>query len=570
MPAPLRLTTALLALALDFPVSAQIFSTGEQEAGLEFSHFNGMTGELYLPEITGAGVALLDYDGDGDLDVYLVQGNLLGPQKTLSEAILAPPGPLPLSDRLFRNDLETGADGATRTRFVDVTQRAGIAATGYGMGAATGDVDGDGWPDLYLTNLGHNQLWHNRGDGTFQDTTAEAGVDDLRWSVAATFFDYDGDSDVDLYVGNYVNFSFVRHRKCSTVSGAPDYCGPLAYSGEPDRLFENRGDGTFVDVSATSGIGRPPASSLGAVVDDYDGDGDLDLYVANDQMPNFLWMNQGDGTFVDDGLLAGCAVNREGQAEASMGVDTGDIDRDGDPDLFMAHLRGETNTLFLNDGHGLFEDVTTQADLASASFDFTAFGAGFLDFDNDGWLDLLTANGAVKTIESQARDREVLPLRQSNQLFRNLGNGRFVDVTANAGEPFAVAEVSRGAAFGDLDNDGDTDVVVTNTAGRARLLVNELGARSSWLGIVPLLGPDGPPALSTLIAVEKAPGVLVQRRVRTDGSYASSHDHRALLGLGEDGAAVVEILWPSGAISRWRAPPVRRWARWLAPQGSGP
>lgn len=525
------LTIFLIGVLAPSAGETELFVERAAESGLEFNYFNGMTGELYLPEVTGGGAALFDYDGDGDLDLYLVQGQLLGPDPRPEESVFPPPGPLPLTDRLLRNDLVVSADGQPQPRFVDVTESAGIRSHGYGMGVTTGDYDGDGHVDLYVTNLGSNLLLRNLSDGTFADTTAEAGVDDTRWSVSATFTDIDRDGHLDLYVGNYVDFAYVRHRKCSTARGAPDYCGPLAYSPLPDRLFRNRGDGTFEDASATSGIASRPGNGLGVVAFDADADGWTDLYVANDQMANSLWMNQGDGTFRDDALLSGTAVNRDGLAEASMGVDAADANGDGDEDLVTVHLTAETNTLYENQGGGLFRDISAAAGLGQPSWPYTAFGTRFLDYDNDGWLDLYAANGAVRTIEAQARSGEPYPLRQNNQLFRNAGGGRFVEVTQEAGEPFRVEEVSRGAAFGDVDGDGDTDGVQINSAGPARLLVNQVGQDARWLGLDP--GAPGAAVLGARVTVASGETLLV-RRVHTDGSYASASDPRVLIGLGRD------------------------------------
>lgn len=553
----LSITPGLFNLAAPGAAQGELFVDRTSETGLDFTYFNGMTGELYLPEVTGGGAALLDYDGDGDLDLYLVQGQLLGPAPDSAEPVFQPPASLPLSDRLLRNDLVVSEAGRLEPRFVDVTERAGIRATGYGMGVATGDYDGDGHVDLYVTNLESNLLLRNQGDGTFADTTAEAGVDDTRWSVPATFLDFDQDGHLDLYVGNYVNFAYVRHRECPKASGAPDYCGPLAYSPVPDRLFRNLGNGRFRDVSTTSGIAARAGNGLGAVAFDADADGWTDLYVANDQMANFLWMNQGDGTFRDEALLAGMAVNRDGLAEASMGVDAADADGDGKEDLVAVHLTAETNTLYRNLGEGLFRDVSAAVGLGQPSWPYTSFGTRFLDHDNDGRLDLYVANGAVRTIEAQAREGEPYPLRQRNQLFRNVGGGRFVEVTDEAGAPFRVEEVSRGSAFGDVDGDGDVDLVQVNSAGPARLLVNQSGQEARWIGLDP--GAPGAAILGTRVTLASGDTALV-RRVHTDGSYASASDPRVVVGLGRNpGVERLEVEAPDGRHILWLEPPSDRY-----------
>ena len=296
------------------------------------------------------------------------------------------------------------------------------------MGVATGDFNNDGWIDLYLTNFGSNQMWRNNGDGTFTDVTEKTGTDDPRWSVSAAFLDFDRDGWLDLYVGNYVNFSFTNRKRCFAYTSAEDYCGPLSYDPVPERLFRNRRDGTFEDVSAKSHIALEADGALGVVCADFNGDGWIDIYVANDGRSNHLWINKHDGTFRNEALLAGCALNKEGHAESSMGVDAGDFDNDGDEDLFMTNLNGEKSTLMVNNGKGWFEDRSFEVGLAVPSKPYTGFGTAFFDYDNDGWLDLLTVNGEVRTIEALARIGDRYPLSQRKQLFHNLANGNFEQV----------------------------------------------------------------------------------------------------------------------------------------------
>ena len=425
-----------------------------RDLGLDFVHFNGMTGDWYDAEIFGGGVAVFDYDNDGDLDIYLVQGAMLDPNQSLDEALF-PPASAPLRDRLYRNDLDSGGG---EWRFTDVTAASGIEATGYGMGVATGDVDNDGWMDLYVTNLGSNQLYRNNGDGTFRDATEESGTGDPGWSVSASFVDVDRDGWIDLYVGNYLTYRVEADVDCVAPTGAPDYCAPTAYLPQPDRLYRNRRDGTFADVTTESLIGGDVGPALGVIGVDVNDDGWQDLYVANDGADNLLWVNRQDGTFVNQGLLSGTALNVAGRPEASMGVDAGDADNDGDLDLFMTHWAGQKNTLYTQLSPGLFEDRTTAAGLVGPSLPLTGFGTGWLDADNDGWLDLFVANGAVIASEGPTAT-DPFPLDEPNQLFRNLADGRFEDVSASAGSAFGLRGVGRGAAFGDLDNDGDIDVV---------------------------------------------------------------------------------------------------------------
>ncbi len=544
-----------------------LFRDQAQAAGIDFVHFNGMSGEKYYCEMVGAGGALFDYDNDGDLDLYIVQGNMLGPGKALKDALFPPRVPLTPGDRLFRNDLEILADGSRKLRFTDVTKASGIEATGYGMGVAAADVDNDGWIDLYVANFGRNQLYRNNGDGSFREAELpkEAAT---RWSVSAAFLDYDRDGWLDLFVGNYVNFSFSHTKDCFGSTGRVDYCGPLSYEPVPDQLFRNRGDGTFEDASGASQIARQYNGSLGVVTADFNLDGWIDLYVANDQRPNHLWMNQKDGTFSNEALLAGCAFNKDGKAESSMGVDAADIDNDGDEDLFMTHLRNETNTLYRNDGSGWFEDQSSGTRLAPPSVPFTGFGTGFLDYDNDGWLDVLALNGHVSNLESLAKDNDPYPLHQPNQLFRNVDGDQFEDVTSGAGPVFELSEVSRGGAFGDVDNDGDTDVLVVNNNGPARLLINQMGQRRHWLGLRLMDRRLNRDLLGTRVAVFLPAGRTLWRRVRTDGSYASSNDPRLLFGLGDETRVLkVRAEWTDGTQEEWGGLPVDQYS--VLYRGSG-
>ena len=546
---------------------SSVFTDVATAAGIEFTHFNGMTGNFTIAEITGQGVGVVDYDGDGDLDVYLVQGALLG--KNMSEAVFPWRGSDLPRDKLYRNDLVVQDDGTRKLHFTDVTGSSGIAGGGYGMGVTTGDYDNDGLIDLYITNLGPNRLYRNVGDGSFEDVTAKAGVDDPRWSTCAAFVDYDRDGDLDLFVSNYVDFETAPTRECYAPSSARDFCGPDAYNPVPDRLFRNRGDGTFEDVTTKAGIHKAFGAGFGVVAADFNRDGWIDIYVANDGDPNQLWLNNGDGTFRNDALWAGAAVNSAGKAEASMGVDADDFDEDGDDDLFMTHIMEETNTLFVNDGTGLFEDRTSAAGLASISLGKTGFGTGWFDFDNDGWLDLLILNGAVRAIDERVRAGDAYPLGQPNHLLRNTGKGRFEVASDRAGATFPLIEVSRGAAFGDLDNDGDTDVVVANNNGPTRVLLNQIGARNHWLGLRLVLAGVDRDALGAKVEVRTAGGATRWRRVRTDGSFCSSRDPRLLVGLGAETAVKeVKVTWPGGRQEVWSNVPVDRYT--TLREGSAP
>ena len=536
------------------------------EAGLDFVHVNGMTGRFYQPEMMGPGVGLLDYDGDGDLDVYFVQGGPLGD----GEPLLPPPAGQPPGDRLFRNDLEAEPGGGRRLRFTDVTEEAGVASRGYGMGVAAGDYDNDGRVDVYVTRFGPNQMFRNLGGGRFADVTAETGTGDAGLGVPATFFDYDRDGWLDLFVGNYLHYGLETHWQCYAQSGPADYCPPEVSPPQPDRLYRNRGDGTFADVTLEAGLGREYGPALGASAADYDNDGWPDLFVANDQQENQLWINQRDGTFRNRALLRGTALGAGGVAKADMGVDAGDFDDDGDEDLFITELTGQGSTLYVNDG-GMFRDQSAGRGVRAPSLPYTGFGAGWLDFDNDGWLDVVAVNGTV-TLDLEAYGpHNPFALQQRNQVFRNRGGERFEDVTDRAGAAFALSEVSRGAAFGDVDNDGDTDVLVANGAGPARLLVNEVGRRRPWIGLR-LVGRAAPrDALGARVEVVLPDGTARWRRARADGSYASASDPRVLVGLGESaGAPLVRVTWPDGTVEEWAGLPTERYTTLTEGEGRRP
>ncbi len=543
------------------------FAERAAEAGLDFTHFNGMSGRYYFPEMIPGGAGLLDYDNDGDLDVYLVQGRLLG-EDLGGGAGLASGDAFRPGGRLFRNDLGVETDGTRAVRFTDVTGPSRIDSSGYGMGVAAGDIDNDGCTDLYLTNLGPNQLFRNNCDGTFADVSESSGAEGGGWSVSASFLDYDRDGWLDLYVGNYVQYSLDTDRPCTNLAGRRDYCTPEVYAAQADRLYRNLGNGRFSDETAAALPGASFGPALGVSTADFDGNGWIDIYVANDVHANLLWLNQGDGTFREDGLLAGAALSGDGVAEASMGVDAGDFDNDGDFDLVMTHLPNEGNNLYENGGAGLFEDASIRSGLGPPSHGHTGFGAAWFDFDNDGWLDLLAVNGAIEAI--QGRGDHPFPYDETNLLFRNLRNGRFEDVTDGAGAALRLSEISRGAAFGDIDNDGDTDVLVSNNSGPAHLLVNETGSRSHWIGLR-LLGSGAPrDMLGARVAVTRS-GETIWRHARTDGSYASANDPRVLVGLGESPEAPgVRVVWPSGRVEEWPDLPVDRYTTLTEGEGTAP
>jgi hypothetical protein len=585
-----RLFTAFLALVIapgcgtsDPPAAttaADWFVDRAKESGLDFVHVNGMSGKLYMAEVLAPGVALFDYDNDGDLDVYLVQGSRLaalgsGVSDLGSGSSALGSGEVegsPFSDRLYRNDVTVGSDGTRTLHFTDVTRASGLDTPGYGMGVAAGDFNNDGWVDLYLTKFNAaNQLLRNDGDGTFTDVSKTSGTDHRSWSVSASFVDINRDGWLDLYVANYLRYSLEGSQPCFSPAGALDYCTPDAYPPLPDRLYLNRRDGTFADVTVSAGIAREFGPGLGVVAADFNGDGWIDIYVTNDGKENQLWQNKHDGTFENTALLSGVALPVTAKAEASMGVDAGDFDDDGDEDLFMTELTGEGSNLFVNDGSGLFEDRSAPSGLGPASIPFTGFGTTWFDFDNDGRLDLMSVNGTVQIIESLRQAHDPFPLHQRKLLFHNLGGGRFEDVTSRAGAAFTLSEVGRGAAFGDIDNDGDVDVLIGNNNGPTRLLVNQATGGHHWIGLR-LVGPHDLSGLSRTggagtrdmlgarVEIVRKGTPSLWRRVRTDGSYASANDPRVIVGLGDLAAPVtVRVRWPNGRTETWTDVPVDRY-----------
>ena len=512
-----------------------------ESTGIEFVHNSGLEGHLWTLEITGAGVGILDADGDGWMDILLVQGGPLtnrGDQK------------LP-HDRLFMNDGLRNSRG--RLKFSDRSKDWGLtSASEYGMGVATGDVDNDGDTDILLANYGQNQLWLNEGS-RFQLATRSLPSDSL-WSISASFADLDADGYLDLFVGNYLRFSVEDYETCSRWSGRLSYCAPSNFETVPDQMFfQYRSDvedvPLFMDVSRSFGLSELEGAAMGVIVDDLNDDGRPDIYVANDGTVNHLWINEGDREFAEDALMMGLAVNADGLAEASMGIAARDIDDDGDADLLVTHDIKESNTLYTNQS-GWFSDESNARGLAADSLAFSAFGTGWFDADNDGDLDLFVANGAVTVIEAQDAAGIRPPLRQRNQLFLN-DEGKFAFLP----ELFDVVDTSRGAAFGDLDNDGDTDLVISNNHGPARIYRNDTEG-GHWLGLDvrgnPRVNPIGAFLWREFTADD---GTIVRRqrrRVHTDGSYASANDPRVLYGLGSnDKAQSVVVKWPDGQWERF-------------------
>lgn len=520
---------------------ASLFLESSGDARLAFEHFNGATGDYHLPEIMGPGIALLDYDLDGDLDVYALQGGPLTDTSRFSPSDAAGQGQF--GNRLFENRIVP--DGVLR--FLDSTEGSGLGIESYAMGVAVGDYDADGDPDMYLTSVGPNFLLRNNGDGTFQTVD---GPQDERWSTSATFTDYDSDGDLDLFFTNFVDYSLGNNKKCYAPTGERDYCLPTVYNPVPDRLFRND-EGRFVDVTESSGIGRAFGNGLGVLAADLNEDGLTDLYVANDTTENQLWVNDGQGEFVDVAMQSGAAVNADGRVEAGMGVAAADFDGDGDEDLLMTHNVQETNTLYLNGGRGLFRDATNTLGLGNSSLAYTGFGLAWADFDHDGLLDVFIANGAVAIMESQRGSP--FPFAQDNTYYRGDG-GRFDVVSGLAVWGSVEPKVSRGLAAGDLDLDGDTDIVVANCNGPVRLYINQTSSED-WVRIG-LEGSVGNPAgLGARVGLCWPDGTCQWRRVHRDGSYLSSSEpiaHFVLSGLPPP--AYAEVRWPAGRAERYPSP----------------
>ena len=519
------------ALLCALPLRAQPqFSDQTAAAGITYRNVFGGEEKQYILESHGSGAAFFDHDSDGDLDLYIANGATFATYRDRS-------GP---GNALYRNR----GDGT----FVEITREAGVGDAGWGGGVAVGDIDNDGRPDLYVTNYGANVLYRNRGGDRFADATQAAGVGGDQYSASAAFFDYDRDGDLDLYVANYVVFDAERlptkPKLCTFFSGLRVYCGPKGLVGAPDVLYRNEGDGAFTDVTQASGVATANRYyGLGVVPTDYDSDGDSDLFVANDETPNVLFQNQGDGTFQDIALIAGVAYNGDGDVEAGMGADFGDYDQDGDPDLYVTHFFAETNTLYRNEGGVRFSDVTTTAGLAAPTVELLGWGTRFFDYDNDGRLDLFVANGHVYPQVDQAETGTTY--RQLNQLFRNEGDGRFAPVSAGPG--LAQAKVSRGTSFGDYDDDGDIDLFVVELNDAPTLLRNDGGNAGNYLVVQVFGREDNRDGVGTRIGLQAA-GKRQWRTVNGAASYLSHSDLRVHFGLGAAQAIDrVEITYPNGS-----------------------
>jgi hypothetical protein len=515
---------------------------------IDFTHANSPTTRKYLPETMGGGVALLDYDNDGRLDIFFVNGAKIDDPMR--------PGRFPdKSDRKYWNRLyHQNPDGT----FTDVTEKAGLTGVPqnrYGMGVAVGDFDNDGFEDLYVTGYGGNTLYRNNGDGTFSDVTVRAGVAADGWSTSAGFFDYDNDGRLDLFVARYIEWSFDEDRFCGERKpGGRAYCHPDNYHGIANVLYHNNGDGTFTDVSQKAGIANPAGKSLGVAFADFDGDGWPDIYVANDSVQCFLYRNNHDGTFTDVSLVAGVGFNEDGKTFAGMGVDFADFDNDGRPDLTVTDLSDQRYLLYRNNGDGTFADVTNDSGVGRATLKYSGWSTRLVDIDNDGWKDLFVAQGHVMdNIEVTSPNLKYL---QPPLLLRNV-QGHFTAM--EAGPALKTAWAGRGAAFGDLDNDGDIDIVVANIGQKAYILRNAGGNQNGWIGIRARGRKSNRDAIGCRVKVVSVAGTQYYT-ITTAVGYLSASDKRLVVGLGADRLAKsIEIHWPAGAVQRFENVPAGKW-----------
>ncbi len=528
------------------PAAAQpLFVDTTEAAGIKFEHTDGRSGVRLFNEFLGSGGGFFDYDADGDLDIYLVNGAVqTGDAQTETPRNV-----------LYRNN----GDGT----FTNVTQTAGVGSTAYGAGATVGDYDNDGDLDLYVTNFGEDQLYRNNGDSTFTDVTKLAKVANPNWGTSCAFADIDNDGDLDLYIANYAAYHTKADKRCEE-RGVHVYCGPHAYPAVHDTFYKNNGDGTFTDVS---NVYRPsdliPQHGLGVTFGDYDSDGDIDLYVANDQDPNFLFQNSGKENFLEIALISGVCYNDMGKEEAGMGTDFGDYNNDGQLDLTVSNYQTETNTLYHNHDGSFFIDNTIVSGIAEVTHGYLGWGIKFFDYDNDGYQDIFVANGHVMDNINQLEKHVTYP--QKNLLFRNLGDGTFAHVVSQTGG-LALKKVSRGTAIGDYDNDGDLDILVTNCNQRPDLLQNTVGNRNNWIQIQVVGKQSNRSGIGAKLKI--VTGTHVQyREVQSGGSYLSFHDLRAHFGVGKaEQIELLEIRWPTGQIDRATQLPANQ--RFLAVEGS--
>ncbi len=527
------LAAMVLLVLAGTPTPSVQFHNATAAAHISFVHFKGSEGISTILEEAGPGVCVADFDGDGWPDIYFVNGRDLYHRG------------IETRNALYRNN----RDGT----FTDVTARAGVPGTGYGVGCVWGDYDNDGHPDLYVTQYGKNVLYHNNGDGSFTDVTVRAKVDGTdfgtRFHTAATFFDYDRDGKLDLYAGGYANFGPESQRLCNIGYGVSASCRPLVYGGSPNVLYHNNGDGTFTNVTKAAHIYQPKGLNLAAGAADYDNDGWPDLFVANDGIEAYLFHNNHDGTFTESALQSGIALTADGSAMAGMCISLGDYDNDGNLDLFITDFQMASDHVWRNDGRGFFDETSERAGIAAPTRQVLSFGGGFFDYDNDGWLDLFIANGHV--YPGVEKTDPSVHYKQIDSLFHNQGNGTFVETTKSAGDGFSTPYLGRGAAFLDYDNDGNMDIIVGNNGDPQLLLHNSGGAGNHFIGFQLVGTRSNRDAMGARIRLE-AGGLTQIREISGGGSYLSQSDLRAHFGLGRSTrAASVEISWPSGLRQRF-------------------
>jgi hypothetical protein len=519
------------------------FTNTARQAGLDSPIvYGGATSNKYLLETTGTGVAAIDYDNDGWLDLFFVNGSTL-------EGF--PAGRAP-TNHLYRNK----GDGT----FEDVTVKAGLAASGWGQGACVGDYDNDGYDDLFVSYFGQNRLYHNRGDGTFEDVTRSAGLANTRtrWGTGCAFLDYDRDGRLDLFVANYIDLDLATaptpESGLCRYKGIQVACGPPGLTGGKNALYHNRGDGTFADVSDASGITRAKGTyGLGVSTLDFDNDGWVDLYVANDSNPSALYRNNHDGTFTDIGVTSGCAYSQDGKPQAGMGVAIGDYDRNGTMDLFKTNFAGDTSTLYSNSGTGFCEDRTFAAGIG-INTRWLGWGTGWIDLDNAGWLDLFLINGHVYPEVVQLKTEA--GYKQRKVVYRNLGNGRFADISERLGPPVTVPKAGRGAAFADFDNDGRTDIAIANVNDLPDLFHLNGASGHHWITLKLTGTRSNRDAIGARVRCVSG-GVAQWQEVRGGGSYLSQNDFRVHFGLGATARVErVDVRWPNGLEETWENLPV--------------
>jgi hypothetical protein len=498
------------------------------QAGIRFKHNTGAFGKKYLPETMGSGVCFLDYDNDGWQDIFFVN-SMDWPEHKTGKSIPA----------LFHNN----HDGT----FTDVTREAGLAIETYGQGCAVGDYDNDGFEDIYLTTVGSNHLYRNLGNGKFADVTAKAGVSSPGFSASAVWFDYDNDGKLDLFVTHYIDWSIEKDQYCSLDNKNKSYCTPQTYKGESSHLYHNKGNGVFEDVTKKAGLLDPTSKALGVALLDYDNDGWIDLFVSNDTEPNKLYHNNHDGTFTDVGVTVGVAFSESGRVRAGMGVDAADIDNSGFPSLLIGNFTNESTSLYRNDGSGLFTDDTLKSNIGKMTTQSLTFGCFFMDYDLDGLLDIVAANGHVS--DDIAAVQPTVKYAQPAGIYRNAGKGKFEDVSTNLGRAIQKPVVGRGIAYADFDNDGDLDLVITANNGPARLLRNDNANQNDMLRVKLIGTKSNRDAIGAKVTATTNTGATLTRMVKDGSSYLSQSELPLTFGLGKPGATKsirLQILWPSG------------------------